>query len=373
MTQFKISHIELIPITIKLEEPFIISLGPITHAQNMVVKIFLKNGMYGIGECSPYPTIHRETQQSVINVGRNLSNLLLGQDCRELKKLNTLLENEKKENACAKSAFDMALYDLNAKVLNLPLYQFLGGSNNKEIYTDRTVSLMSIDEMVLRAKRFVEMGFPVLKIKLGDIPSQNDVDRLRAIREEIGLETPLRLDANQGWNLREAQNILPQIEELNIQHCEAPLPAADILGRKKLRGYSSIPIMADEGVFNHIDAFQNLKEDAVDRINIKLGKSGGIENALKISALAESANVQCQVGSFSESRVGISALVHFSLASKAVIYYDLDYPLMFAFDPVEGGMKYTEDWQVFINDSPGIGADFDPKFLSQFDSIWFKS
>lgn len=367
-----IDRIEIIPIQIKLNEPFVISKGPLTHARNTIVKIYLKDGSYGTGECCPYRTIHGETQQGTVAAGQDLATVLIGKDARAIRRCIQLIDKSLAGNASIKCAFDMALYDLNAKLVGLPLYQYLQGDNDKKIYTDMTVSLLAKEKMVEKAIKFKEDGFPVLKVKLGDRPAQNDIDRIAAIRKAIGDELPLRIDANQGWNYLEAIRALDGLYEYNIEHCEAPIPCGNFIDLRKLNSQSPIAIMGDEEVFSHQDGFRMLAEDCVDLINIKLGKSGGICHAMKIASIAEAAGVYCQVGSFSETRLGITALTHFAKAWDNIIYYDLDSPLMQSEDPVQGGMIYHKDWEVTVTDAPGIGADFDPKFLKRFETITIK-
>ena len=263
----------------------------------------------------------------------------------------------------------MALYDLNAKLVDQPLYQYLNGDPDKEIYTDMTVSLLALDKMVEKAQTFVADGFPILKIKLGECPSTKDVDRIKAIRRAIGDEIPLRIDANQGWKYSEALRALQGMRDLHIEHCEAPIFCGDLLHLQRLRDISPIPIMGDESVFSHKDAFQTLAMGCIDLINIKLGKSGGIHHAMKIAGIAEAYGVYCQVGSFSESRLGITALTHFSMAWDNIIYFDLDSPLMQSEDPIIGGMTYNDNWKVAVSDASGIGADYDSAFLQQFETI----
>ena len=363
-----IDRIEIIPIQIKLTEPFVISKGPLTHARNTVVRILTKDGNVGVGECCPYRTIHGETQQGTVAAGRDLAEILIGEDAREIRKLIKKIDKALAGNASIKAAIDMALYDLNAKAVGLPLYRYLQGDNEKKIYTDMTVSLLEKSVMAKKARKFVDDGFPVLKVKLGK-DAVSDIERIIAIRKEVGMDIDIRIDANQGWNYYEASKALDGLADLNIQHCEAPLPAGDFIGREKLRAESVIPIMGDESVFSHQDAYRNLAIDAIDLINIKLGKSGGICHAMKIASIAQAAGVYCQVGSFSETRLGITALTHFSKAWDNIIYYDLDSPLMQSEDPIQGGMVYHKDWEVTVDDTPGIGADFDPLFLEKFEKF----
>lgn len=365
----QITKIEITPIQIKLTEPFVISKGPLTHARNTVVKIYLKDGQYGTGECCPYRTIHGETQAGTVAAGKDLAEILIGQDATEIRHCIALIDKNLAGNASIKCAFDMALYDLNAKLVGLPLYKYLQGDNKKEIFTDMTVSLLSKEKMVEKALKFKEDGFPVLKVKLGDRPCTKDIERISAIRQAIGTDLPLRIDANQGWNYLEAIRVLDGIREMNIEHCEAPVPSGNFIDLQKLNVNSPIPIMGDESVFSHQDAYRMLAADCVSLINIKLGKSGGICHAMKIASIAQAAGVYCQVGSFSETRLGITALTHFAKAWDNIIYYDLDSPLMQSEDPIQGGMVYHKDWSVTVDDAPGHGADFDPVFMKQFETI----
>lgn len=365
----RISKIEITPLKIKLTEPFVISKGPLTHASITIVRIYLSDGQYGTGECCPYRTIHGETQVGTVAAGKDLANLLLGQNALEIRHCIKLIDKNLAGNASIKCAFDMALYDLNAKLLGLPLYKYLQGDNNKTISTDMTVSLLKPEKMVEKALKFKEDGFPVLKVKLGDRPGVKDIDRVSAIRKAVGDDLPLRIDANQGWNYLEASRVLEGICDMNIEHCEAPIPSGNFIDLHKLNANSPIAIMGDESVFSHQDAYRMLAADCISLINIKLGKSGGICHAMKIAGIAQAAGVYCQVGSFSETRLGITALTHFAKAWDNIIYFDLDSPLMQSEDPIQGGMVYHKDWSVTVDDTPGHGADYDSSFLKRFETI----
>jgi len=363
-----ITKIEITPTRLLLTEPFVISKGALTHARNTVVKIYTDDGFYGIGECCPYRSIHGETLEGTLVIARGIAKQMIGLDPTCIHDLVRLMDVYITGNASIKCAFDIALYDLNAKMVELPLYKYLGGSRKKKIITDNTVSLLSVDEMVAKAVKFKDQGFSILKIKLGSRPSSQDIDRLSAIRKAVGMGIDIRVDANQGWNYQEAKYAVEHMADLRIQHCEEPVHARNIRDQKRLVNSSPIPIMADEAVFNHKDAQMVLAENAADLINIKLGKAGGICNASKVASVAEAADVYCQVGSFSESRLGISALVHFDMVWDCIIYHDLDSPLMMSDDPVIGGMKYSDGWEVTVDDSPGHGADYDQTFLDMFET-----
>ncbi|MFN8319808.1 MAG: dipeptide epimerase [Saprospiraceae bacterium] len=369
MIRSKITRIEVFPTQIQLHEPFVISKGALTHARNTVVRIYSDQGLYGTGECCPYRSIHGETQTGTVAFAKDLAAALIGLDPADISQHVQTMNRMIVGNASVKAAFDMALYDLNAKTLDMPLYRYLHGNRQKTIVTDNTVSLLDKEKMVEKALSFKERGFDILKIKLGQRPSIKDVERMQAIREAVGDDITLRIDANQGWNYLDARKALQAMDGLNIEHCEEPIHADNLPDQVRLNAESPIPIMADESVFNHQDAYRIIASHAADLINIKLGKSGGIHNAMKIAAITEAADMYCQVGSFSESRLGITALVHFDMAWPHILYHDLDSPIMLSEDPVIGGLQYSKKWEVTVDDTPGHGADFDPQFLKRFECI----
>ena len=364
-----ITKIEIIPIQIPLHEPFVISKGALTHARNTVVIIYNSDGLFGTGECCPYRSIHGETQTGTVAFAKDLAKALIGKNPRDIHSHVALMDKMIVGNASVKCAFDMALYDLVAKMDELPLYAFLQGSNQKKIYTDNTISLLAKEKMAEKGAKFKDQGFTALKVKLGEKPSKKDVDRIEAVRNAVGNDIAIRVDANQGWNYQEALYALRGMQEMNIEHCEEPIQAGNTQDQTRLTALSQIPIMADESAFNHYETYRVLSQQAAHSVNIKLGKSGGILNASKVAGICQAANVYCQVGSFSESRLGISALVHFDLAWDHIIFHDLDSPIMLADDPVNGGLKYGDQWEVTVDDSPGHGASFDPQFLNQFEKF----
>ena len=271
-----------------------------------------------------------------------------------------------------KSAFDMALYDLLAQRANLPLYKLLGGSNSREIYTDMTISIGSPEKMASDAVEFKKSGFPAIKVKLGTTMKE-DLERIKAIRDSIGMDYPVRIDANQGWDTITAIATLKGLEKYNIEHCEEPIPHWNNRELSKVRENSPIPIMADESLFDHHDAFRLAHLGACDYFNIKFSKSGGINNALKIIAVAEASGIKCQVGCMSESRYALTALMHLVAARNNIVHFDMDSSLMLAEDPVNGGIEYQGSGKWVLGDNPGIGADFNEDYLDSMERVILQS
>jgi L-Ala-D/L-Glu epimerase len=363
-----ITQITLYKLNVALTEPFVIAIETITHAESIAVKIETDAGLIGWGECNPYRSIAGETQATCFAAGQFLAKILRGVNPLATADCIRLMDKMLVGNRCIKSAFDMALYDLAAKAANVPLYQLLGGANNRTIETDMTVGINTPQYMAEAALRFKNAGFPAIKVKLGTT-TKMDVERIRQIRLAIGDDMPLRIDANQGWDEATAIATLRALEKYDIEHCEQPIAARNITGLARVRNASPISIMADEAVFDHIDAMNLARQNACDYFNIKLSKSGGIHNALKINAVAESAGIKCQVGCFSETRLAMTALMHFIMACPNVVHFDLDAPLMLSEDPILRGCVYGKNGTVTIGENVGIGAEFDENFLENLDFV----
>ncbi len=355
MNSLTITNIELHKIAIPLIEPFAISLGTLYSADNVVVAVHTNEGITGWGECSPFMSINGESADTCMIVGSYFQKIWLGKDPLQIMDRMIELTGVIYANNSIKSAFDMALYDIAAQRAGLPLHQFLGGCKNKTITTDYTVSVGEASKMAADALKIKAAGFPVIKVKIGK-GGANDVIRIRAIREAVGYEIPIRIDANQGWTFEEAIETLQALSPYKIQHCEEPLPRWDFMQLPALRAQSPIVIMSDESCADPHDLKRLIDLKACDRINIKLGKCGGILNALKMIRMAENAGMEIQIGAFLESRIAMTAFAHVALCSNNIVYFDFDTALMFSQDPVEGGIVYKEKGVIEVPDVPGIGA-----------------
>ncbi|HET9057080.1 MAG TPA: dipeptide epimerase [Chitinophagaceae bacterium] len=360
----KISQIEIYQLRIPLIEPFVISLGPQFNADNILIIIRTDEGISGYGECAPYMSINGESIETCYIVGQYIARDLKGRNPLHIEECIVSMDKVIYGNNSIKSGFDMALYDIAAQHSGEPLYKFLGGRKDKIIFTDMTVGLGEPSAMAASALKFKHQGFPAIKIKLGQ-SKEKDVARVKAIREAIGYDIPLRVDANQGWDVPTAVNTLKALAEFDIEHCEEPIARWNYMSLPEVRKQSPIKIMADESCFDHHDAERLASINACDYFNIKLGKSGGIFNALKIIEIAQKNNLKLQVGSFMESRLATTAFVHFAYACDLIVHFDFDTPLMLSQDPVIGGVQYHDKGMMTINDDPGLGARIDDLFLNE--------
>jgi L-alanine-DL-glutamate epimerase-like enolase superfamily enzyme len=364
----QITQIEVYKFPVKLKKPFVISLGTFKYAENVIVVIRTSEGLTGFGECSPFMPINGESMETAYVVANYLAKALIGKDPLDIEACSEEMDRLIFANSSIKSAFDIALYDLASQHSGLPLYAFLGGTNNKTLVTDYTVSLGDPVQMATDAREIKDRGFQVIKVKLGEDP-EKDIFRIKAIRAQIGDEIPLRLDANQGWDVDSSIRILNELAGYNIQFCEEPIPRWNFMELSRIRKESKIMIMADESCCDHHDAKRLIDLQACQAFNIKLGKSSGIFKALKIIRLVEQANIQLQIGGFLESRIGFTASAHLALTSDNIQFCDFDTPLMFSEDPVVGGIRYNKNGVVILPETPGLGASISPEYLQGLASF----
>ena len=351
----KISRFELFPLRIPLKAPFVTSLGALSAVESVVLRATCENGLVGWGECNPFWSINGETQETCLAVGEHLAKALIAHDATDIEGIHARMDRLIFGNNSIKSAFDIALHDIAAQAAGQPLFRFIGGTDNRPLTTDYTVSLGSPERMTADAEAIVRNGFKVIKVKLGS-GAKEDIARINAIRVAIGNSIPLRIDANQGWTPEVAIQVLNALAPFNVQHCEEPIPRWQFTEMRRVKEASPIPIMADESCCDHHDAERLIALGACQRFNIKLGKSGGLFMARKIIALAEQAGIHVQMGGFLESRLAWTAAAHLALTSDTVRYCDMDTPLMFTADPVLGGIEYGPGGSIRVPDRPGLGA-----------------
>jgi L-alanine-DL-glutamate epimerase-like enolase superfamily enzyme len=348
-------------------EPFTIATGTMHFAQNVLVKAYTDNGLTGYGECSAFPMIVGETQATGFEMAKDFAGIWKGKDATDIESRLAELHLYTAGNYTIKSAFDMLLYDLAAKHKELPLYKYLGGEK-RHIITDVTIGIDTAENMAVSAAKFVAQGFRIIKVKLGKNPD-DDLQRIKAIRQAIPAEVDIRIDANQGWTLDEATYALNQLAKYNISFCEQPMRTYNDEWLPELCRQSPIAIMADESVYTHYDAGRIIRNKAARFINIKFAKSGGINEAIKINQVAQANGMPCMLGSMLESRLALTANVHFAMAFTNLQFFDLDTCLLGQLaDPVIGGFWYN-GMALEITEEHGIGATVDQAYLDKLESI----
>ena len=351
----KITKIETAEVNIPLVTPFKTALRTVNSVEDVVVEIHTDTGAIGYGEAPPTGVITGDTTGAIIGAIRDhISKAIIGKDVDDFENLMMAVQSSMVKNTSAKAAVDMALWDLYGQLYKIPAYKLMGGSR-KTICTDITISVNDPETMAKDAADAIARGYDCLKVKVGKEP-EKDIARLSAIREVVPKKTLIRIDANQGWEPKEAVRILNGMQErgLDIEFVEQPVKGHDIEGLKYVTERSYVPVLADESVFSVEDAFKILQMRAADMINIKLMKCGGLYNGLKIATAAEVYGVECMIGCMLEAKISVNAAVHLACAKQIITKIDLDGPVLCSEDPIIGGAVFNEK-DIAVSDEPGLG------------------
>lgn len=352
----KITDIRTQTLKAPLKNPFITSLRRVDTLEDLVIIIECDDGSVGYGEGAPTPVITGETIGSMIATIEYIKPHIIGKEIEDFNTILGLMHKLILKNTTAKSALEIALYDLKAKASKLPLYRMLGGTKTK-FSTDITISMGEIDKMITNSLNAVSLGYDTLKIKIGDNP-QKDVARVVAIHSALDKNIKLRLDANQGWTAKESVELLHALEKQDIiaEFIEQPVASDDIEGLKYIKERVQTPLLADESIFSVKDARKLLEMQAIDYVNIKLAKTAGITQALELADLSKEFGVKCMIGCMLEGPISVAAGVHVASAKADIItMLDLDAVSLLASHPVETSIEFNES-EIVLSEDVGLGV-----------------
>ena len=325
---------------LKLKHVFTIARGSSSIEPIVIVKIE-HDGIVGLGEASPTKR-YRETIESVIDFLK-IIDLNKFESPFEIEKINKYLDSLGSGDTSAKCAIDLALFDWVSKKLSLPLSKYLGINNLPTPVSSFTIG---IDTIEMIEKKVIEAeNYPILKIKVG---MENDREIIKSIRKIT--DKVLRVDANEGWTDKQiALEKIKWLEDQNVEFCEQPMPHNQINDIKWLREKINMPLIADESSINSRSIPDLI--NAFDGINIKLMKSGGICEAMKMIHTARAFNLKIMLGCMIESSIAISSAIHLS---PLVDFADLDGSILTTNDPFDGCKN--ENGKLIIVDRTGHGA-----------------
>ncbi|MGF2053192.1 dipeptide epimerase [Vagococcus fluvialis] len=350
----RITKVNVSSKAIKLKSPLIISLGKIEYAMSAVVKIETDEGIVGVGEGAPGILITGETLDGTVQCIKEIGKVILGCNPLDFEKIYFLMNSVAAHAPSAKTAIDIAIHDIIGKVSNQSIAQLFGGYR-ESIETDMTLSIDDADIMAKKAKQHIEAGFNTLKVKVG-VDEKLDVERIKKIRESVGSAIKIRLDANQAWHPKQAIQMIERLGEYDIELVEQPVRAHNLEGLKFVRDHSRIPIMADESCFTAKDALRLVRMEAVDFVNIKLMKCGGLYEAAKISSICEIAGIECMIGCMAEeTNIGVTAAAHLASGLKNITRCDLDATFGLTEVVLTGGVPLEETKDIKVSHEIGLG------------------
>ncbi len=339
-------------LNLPMTKPFRISLGSSENYEGFILKIETDDGITGIGEAVPTPYITGDTMESIEGELKNLEKLLVGKE-ESQENINDILKKNFKGSKASRAAIDMALWDIMGKRANLPIYKIIGGTK-KDIKTSLTIDLAPPEEAKRMALQFLNEGVKVFKIKLGS-GIQEDIERVKEVRNAIGNEKMAYVDFNQAYDAKRALKVIDAIERYDIEFIEQPVPAWDLKSLKFIRERTNIPIMADESLMSINDLEKIVHFEAADMINIKLMKTGGITDAIKLVDAAELFNIPVMIGCMVETKVAVAAGLNIALAKKWVKYADLDGFTSLKEEITEDGLD-LKNGELMLKDYPGLGV-----------------
>lgn len=354
MEATNIKKVTIEPVDVPLDEPFTIAIGVQYSIKNVLITVKLENGIEGYGEAAPFESINGENQATALATLNSCKDFLIGKDVADYIKISRHLKSVFWAQVTARCAIEMAMLDAFTKSLNLPLYKFFGGLENK-IETDYTVDIMSPAAAKNNAAKYASMGYRVLKIKVGKNLT-DDIDRIQAVREGAP-GCGITLDANQGFSPMEAVHFLEELKKNSIHPVlfEQPVKKNDLMGMKFVKDHSQIPIAADESVFTSADAINIVRTGCADVINIKIMKSGIVE-AIDIAAIARSANIKLMIGCMLETKLGLGCSVHLAAGLGGFSFVDLDPHINPDDEPFTGGPEFKDPFYTLSDLIPGIGV-----------------
>jgi L-Ala-D/L-Glu epimerase len=324
-------------VTLELAETFVISRGA-RDTEDVVEVTLTCSGVHGYGEAAPIERYDESPESALAYIQEHAE--LIGDDPFALEEIMARLPTSE---YAARAAIDAALHDLQGKLVGRPVYQLLGLPRLGPP-TSWTIWLGDPDDMAQRAEK-VRGRFQRLKLKLGGRDGL-DAERVRAVHAVAGV--PLQVDVNEAWEVDEALDVLPQLAALGVEYCEQPLVAGDPQGAQ-LKSSSPIPIYVDEDC--HTLADVSACAERAHGINVKLAKSGGIREAMRMVHAARALDLGCMLGCMVESGLGIAAGAHISSLFDHV---DLDGNILISHDPWPG-VEFLDGVQVPA-ELPGLGV-----------------
>ena len=304
----KIEEIEVFPLKIPFKMAARIASFEFPYVESMLVKIRTNDNLFGYGEAVTDPPFTGETIDSISGAIKNyLGRAVLGSDPFALREIHEKMDQALVKNTAAKAAVEMACLDVLGKATGEPLYNLLGGDFNPDIFEVPEIVISTLADDVRYCEKAVARGVRSFKVKVGKTPD-NDVERVKRIREAVGDDAEIRLDANQGWrDYWTALKLAKRMEKFDISLLEQPLPGHDLKGHAMLRKAIHTPIMLDESIHHINDASAAVQLEACDVISVKTMKSGGLMRIKELVEFCAAQSLPCHMGTSWETEVGWAA------------------------------------------------------------------
>jgi L-alanine-DL-glutamate epimerase-like enolase superfamily enzyme len=375
----RIVKIECIPVTSKFSQPFPMGGGVELGSASVVLKLHTDEGIIGIADSGGTSAWYRgESQDSMMSLINNIfAPFLLGEDPFNIEKIVARMDHAARDNNQAKSIVDYALHDIKGKALGVPVYQLLGGLTTDKVPLGYVLPGAETKVVLAMAKKALDAGFRVLKLKVGAGTEELDIENVKALRELGGDAVEIFIDANGGWHYYQALMTLRKLEKYNIAMVEQPVPWWDIDGMARLRAKTSIPVFADEAAIELKNLMEIIQKNAADGFFLKIPKAGGLLKAQKWVAIAKAAGLPVVCGCMMGSGLEAAAYTHLLVADEwmsKMVHENLG-PLHIhdVFETVSKPIKNDvalevpryENGFLYPTTTPGIGVELNEKAIAQ--------
>jgi len=368
----KITAVHVDTLELRYSEPFVIASSALSVGPCDLVRVETDEGLIGLGEACPAYEFTGETLWTVQDViGEYLGPSVVGRDPFQLEAIRRVWERElfTVGNQAARAGLEMALWDLQGKALGRPLCDLIGGRSRDGLTEVVALGWDAPEGLARKTRALRSESVTVFKIKVGDAP-ERDEERVAAVREAAGPDARITVDANQGWwDARTAVRAIKLLEPYGIELVEQPVRMDDLEAARFVRERVDTPIALDESIRGPREALAAARAGACDIFVVKLMKTGGILDALKVNAIAEAAGITIMMGNMGESSLGLAAHFHVNIALANAVHGDADLPWR------EGGLELdlgsgltavVRDGvsTVLVPEGPGLGIALDEQAVA---------
>lgn len=374
----KIVKVECTPVSTPLKKPVIMPNTRITSIDSVVLKITCDDGTVGFSDSGDTSSWYRgELQESIMGMIQQVvaPRILLGEDPRCIEKIVAKMDLLVRDNNQAKATVDFALHDLKGKLLGVPVYELLGGRTMEAARQGWVLSAGKPDDVAAEAKRAKDIGFALFKMKIGYGTIQDDIDMVHAVRETVGPDAYLTIDANGFWSYEKALHIIRKIDSAGLDLIEQPLAHWDIEGMARLRAAVKTPIYADESAQELYNLKEIIDRRAADGLFLKLQKAGGLVKSQRWLTMARLAGLPVHCGCMIGSGLEHSPSAHLWTANEwatqglnesigpLLIHGTMESKNIAPGTDIALNIPKFEAGLCYPNEGPGFGIDLNEAFL----------
>ena len=365
----KITHAELILTKVPTVRSHRMSFATTRHQECVYLRLHTDEGIVGLGEAPHMAGFSGagETQATVaLQLRERLLPAIFGKDPRQIEARQLDMERVLPWNPRAKSAINIALYDIVGKAVNTPVYNLLGGLVRDSIPLSWSIPITDHDHAERDTEAAVSRGIRILKMKTGHEDPDHDIERTRRVRAVAGDAVSLRADANQAWDVNTAIYVINALAECGLEFMEQPVKVWDLDGMAEVRRATNTYIMADESANSPRDVLELAKKRACDLISVYINNGGGIINAKKMAIVADPAGIGCYVGGALEGAIATRACLHFAASTPNVTWgCEMGGQFLLEADLSAEPIPF-EDGALVVPHGPGLGGDLDPDQVARY-------